>query len=439
MVKKVQKQLETSPYKGVRDFYPEDMQLEKYIFEMMRRTVESFGYVEYGASILEPADLYRAKSGQELVNEQTYTFTDRGDREVTLRPEMTPTVARLVAAKRRELSFPLRWYSIPNLFRYEQPQRGRLREHFQLNADFFGVDNERAEIEIVSLAYQLLKNFGAKDSDFEIRVSDRTLLNAFWDSIKLPQTKRQKVIKIIDRKDKVPQDIFEQALEAETGKRAPKIIEAMKSGQTFMDAIKDLPDLNKRLPLIIDGLSKLGVNNVVFTPTLVRGLDYYTGFIFEIFDTDPANSRSLFGGGRFDNLLQIFGAEPVPTVGFGAGDVTIADFLTSHKLLPEYVSPTSIYIAVVDKQYDFADLIAEKLRDQGISVAVDYTEKSVGDRIRKANADKIPYFMIIGESEVKDNKVKIKDLEKRSETEYRVEEESLSKLAQTIIDNRSQK
>src|SRR3990167_533064 len=143
--------LETASYKGVRDFYPREMFIEKYLFERMRRTAESFGYVEYGASILEPAELYRAKTGEEIVNDQTYTFKDRGGREVTLRPEMTPTVARMIARKRRELSFPLRWYSIPNLFRYEQPQRGRIREHFQFNVDVFGVDNERADIEIASL------------------------------------------------------------------------------------------------------------------------------------------------------------------------------------------------------------------------------------------------------------------------------------------------
>ncbi|HLP44136.1 MAG TPA: ATP phosphoribosyltransferase regulatory subunit, partial [Candidatus Nanoarchaeia archaeon] len=175
--------LETTPYKGVRDFYPQEMFLEKYLFSAMRFTAENFGYVEYGASPLEPADLYRAKTGQEIVNEQTYTFIDRGDREVTLRPEMTPTVARMIAAKRRELAFPLRWYSIPNLFRYEQPQKGRLREHYQLNVDLFGVDNERADIEIISVAYQLLKNLGAEDKDFEIQVSDRGLLNHFWDVI----------------------------------------------------------------------------------------------------------------------------------------------------------------------------------------------------------------------------------------------------------------
>src|SRR4051812_4163166 len=165
------KSLSTEPYKGVRDFYPEDMFIENYIFDIMRKTVEQFGYMEYGASILEPTELYKAKSGDEIVNEQTYSFKDRGDRDVTLRPEMTPTVTRMVAARKKELSFPLRWYSIPNLFRYEKPQRGRLREHFQLNVDLFGVDNANAEVEVISLASSIMKNFGAKSESFSIKIN----------------------------------------------------------------------------------------------------------------------------------------------------------------------------------------------------------------------------------------------------------------------------
>src|ERR1035437_5168828 len=170
------KKLSTEPYKGVRDFYPADMAVQNYIFDIWKKTTESFGYEEYGASVLEPADMYKAKSGDEIVNEHTYTFIDRGEREVTLRPEMTPTVARMVAAKKRQLVFALRWYSIPNLFRYEQPQRGRVREHWQLNVDLFGIEGITSDVEVISLAYKVMKNFGAKDEEFEIRVNSRKLL-----------------------------------------------------------------------------------------------------------------------------------------------------------------------------------------------------------------------------------------------------------------------
>lgn len=432
MAKKVPIKLETAPYKGVRDFYPEEMQLEKYIFETMRRTAESFGYVEYGASILEPSELYKAKSGQELVSEQTYNFKDRGDRNVTLRPEMTPTAARMVAAKRRELAFPLRWYSIPNLFRYEQPQRGRLREHYQFNADIFGIDNERADIEIISLSYQLLKNFGAEDRDFEIRINDRDLLNCFWDQQKISVAKRIKISKIIDKKDKISPESFQAAIEAETGKKTQKIIETMASGQKFIEAISEATESKRRLFAIIDGLAKLGVKNVVFTPTLVRGLDYYTGTVFEIFDTNPENQRSIFGGGRYDNLLEIFDSDKISAVGVGAGDVTITDFLRVRKLIPQYISPVSVYLAVVDGEFDFADLVAEKLRDRGVSVAVDYTDKSIGDRIRKANTDSIRYFMVIGKNENENRTIKIKDLSTRSEDQAAIDEAGLDELANRI-------
>src|SRR3989344_2165299 len=171
------KKLSTEPYKGTRDFFPRDQFVQNYIFNVWRRVAQKFGYLEYSASILGETEIYRAKSGEEIVNEQTYSFTDRGGRDVTIRPEMTPTVARMVAQKRKELTFPLRWFSIPNLFRYERPQRGRLREHWQLNADIFGVEGMEADLEIVNLAYDIIKEFGAKDEQFVIKINSRKFLN----------------------------------------------------------------------------------------------------------------------------------------------------------------------------------------------------------------------------------------------------------------------
>src|SRR3989344_4366588 len=191
--------LSTDPYKGVRDFYPEDMAIQRYIFDTWAHVAESYGFERYDASVLEPADLYRAKTGDEIVNDQTYTFTDRGDREVTLRPEVTPTVARMVAARRRELSVPLRWYSIPNRFRYEQPQRGRVREHWQLNVDLFGVESTTAEIEVINIAYDITRMYGLKDADFEIRVNNRKLMNYLTrDIFNLDENAAQKISKLID-------------------------------------------------------------------------------------------------------------------------------------------------------------------------------------------------------------------------------------------------
>lgn len=299
--------LSTECYKGVRDFYPEDMAIQNYIFSVWKKTAESFGYQEYSASILEPAELYRAKTGDEIVNEQMFTFTDRGEREVALRPEMTPTLARMIAARRKSLKFPVRWFSIPNLFRYEKPQRGRKREHWQLNCDLLGIAGVEADVEIISLAHAIMKNFGAKEEDFEICVNSRVLLNELFNN--------QDLIKLLDRKEKMPEEEF--------NKRWFEI-----AGKEFDANIKP----NEMINELLTKLRGLGINNVVFTPTITRGFDYYTGMVFEVFDTHPDNRRALFGGGRYDNLLEIFGVEPVPTVGFGMGDVTIRDFLETHGL-----------------------------------------------------------------------------------------------------------
>lgn len=260
--------LSTEPYKGVQDFYPEDMVVENYIFGVWRKVAEAAGYQEYSASPLEPTELYSEKSGEEIVNQQTFTFSDRGDRSVTLRPEMTPTLARMVAARRRELKFPLRWYSIPNLFRYEKPQRGRRREHYQLNVDLLGIADLSADVEIIALADATLQAFGAKRESYEIRLSTLAPTN----------------------------DSLEQVMKA---------------------------------------LQEKGITNLKVDETLKRGQAYYTGVVFEFFDTDPTNSRSILGGGRYDNLMELFDVEAVPAVGFGWGDITTRDFLETHGLLPK--------------------------------------------------------------------------------------------------------
>ncbi len=343
--------ISTEPYKGVRDFYPEDMAIENYIFSVWKKTAESFGYSEYAASVLEPTELYKAKSGSELVNEQTYTFTDRGEREVTLRPEMTPTAARMIAAKRKELKFPIRWYSIPNLFRYEKPQRGRLREFFQFNADIFGVDSMEADMEIVMLAYGIMKNFGLKDYQFEIRLN--------------------------------------------VGANA-----AQKDAELLMKKLKEI-----------------GIENTRFDAEIARGMDYYTGIVFEIYDTGIANPRAIFGGGRYDNLLDIFGEEKVPATGIGMGDVGIRNMLETYNLLPALPSTTKLYLCPMsENEIAYAQQLAEKIRAAGVNVAVDYSGKKVGDQIKYADKNKIPYIAVIGADEVKNSSFKLKNLAAGTET-----------------------
>ncbi len=409
--------LSTEAYKGVRDFYPEDMFVQNHIFGLFKKVCESYGYNEYGASVLEPADLYRAKSGEEIVTEQTYTFTDRGEREVTLRPEMTPTVARMVSARRQELSFPLRWYSIPNLFRYEKPQKGRLREHWQLNVDLFGVTDTSAEVEVISLAYSIMKEIGLRDQDFQIRLNSRKIMNFILnDLLSLDEVTAQKICKLIDKKNKLPAADFDAAIKELLTDKSAEFLTLLNS-QNFAEFISRLPqtlevaEKVEEIKTVMANLEKLGITNTVFDQTLMRGFDYYTGIVFEVYDNNPANRRSVFGGGRYDDLLTIFGGEKIPAVGFGAGDVIIRDIMETYNLLPAYQSPTVLAICTLARpDQDYAQELAQKFRAAGLNAAVNLTDKKVGDQIKSAVKQKIPYIICLGEDERKSGQFKLKNL-----------------------------
>ena len=437
MEEKTSKKISTESYKGVRDFYPQDMFVQNYIFGVMRKVVENFGYGEYGASILEPADLYRAKTGDEIVNEQTYSFKDRGDREVTLRPEMTPTVARMVAAKKREFSFPLRWYSIPNLFRYEQPQKGRLREHWQLNADIFGVESIEAEIEMISIAHAIMKAFGLKDSDYEIRVNDRKIMNYILeDFLSLSPSESHNVSKIIDKKDKMSREDFAEKISSVVSEKSDELLNLLHS-KNLEEFISLLPEKARshqgvlEIKELMKKLAGFGIKNVVFSPTLMRGFDYYTGIVFEIFDTNPENRRAIFGGGRYDDLLSIFGAEKIPAVGFGMGDVTTRDVLQTYDLLPKYKPATELYLCVLDEKYrNYANKLAQSLREDGLNVAIDFSGKKVGDQIKYADKNLIPFVICVGENEAKNEEFKVKNLKSGEEKVLNIKE-----IAQFLLGN----
>ena len=415
-------ELSTKAYKGVRDFYPEDMFVQNYIFGLFKKVCESYGYNQYDASVLEPADLYRAKSGDEIVNDQTYTFTDRGDREVTLRPEMTPTVARMVAGKKQELSFPLRWYSIPNLFRYEKPQKGRLREHWQLNVDLFGVKDTSAEVEVISMAYSIMKEIGLKDTDFQIRLNSRKIMNYILaDLMSLDEETAYKISKLIDKKDKLSSEDFDAGVKELLNDKSAEFLTLINS-QNFEQFISRLPktlEVSEKvgeIKNVIAQLEKLGITNVIFDQSLMRGFDYYTGIVFEVYDNNPENRRAVFGGGRYDDLLAIFGGERVPAFGFGTGDVIMRDILETYGLMPEYKSKTNLYICTLNKDFqEYAGELAQTLRQAGVNVAIDLTGKKVGDQIKSADKQKIPYIICIGEDEVKKGEFKLKNLKSGEE------------------------
>ena len=406
--------LDTEPYKGTRDFYPEDMAVERYLFSVWAKVAESFGFERYDASILEPAELYKAKGAEneELVREQTYTFTDRGNREVTLRPEMTPSVARMIAGRRRDLNFPVRWYSIPNLFRYERPQRGRLREHWQFNCDIFGVDHYSADVELIALAAEALAAFGATPDMFEVRINDRALMHAWYRGLGLSDDAIVSLSRIVDRRDKVKQTAFSEALE--------KLVPDPTAVLAGLDASapSTLGD-GTRLDAVIEGLRLLGISNVRFDASLARGFDYYTGVVFELFDTSPKNNRSIAGGGRYDNLTELFGGEPITGVGFGMGDVVIHDFLETHGLLDGKVARTAPTLVIIPTDVALiieAQKLAREFRHGGVRVAVDIGDRKLGKKITSASDAGVRYVLIFGEDELASQNFILKELATTGET-----------------------
>lgn len=431
--------LSTQPYKGARDFYPEDKRLQKFMFGKMREVCERFGYEEYDAPILEPTELFASKTSDEIVNEQTYTFIDRGDRSVTIRTEMTPSVSRMVAGRRQELAYPVRWYSIPNLWRYERPQRGRLREFWQLNVDVFGLSGLEAEHEMILVADGIMKSFGATHDMYAVKLNSRKLINALMeDVLGLDATQAPTMIRLIDRMHKMDYGEFAGQVEGlfnpsqrDKG-QADLLLDFLKTEdlETLPDQLKGIEAVTE-LKQLVKLLEASGVTNIAFDPSLMRGFDYYTDVVFEVFDNNPDNNRSMFGGGRYDGLVGLFGVEPVPTVGFGMGDVTLQNFLETHKLLPPQRSETDVYVVLIGDVYEKAQKPIAALREMGLSVAVDSTGRKPDKQIKTALKKDVHYVLFIGEKELTEDQYPIKNLHSGVE-----EKHSLQRIVSIIKDYR---
>lgn len=410
--------LSTQPYKGARDFYPEDKRLQKYMFGLMRQIAEQFGYEEHDAPILEPIELYMAKTGEEIVNEQTYTFLDRGGRQLAIRPEWTPTVSRMVAARRQELAYPLRLYAIPNLWRYERPQRGRLREHWQLNVDIFGVDNLLAEFEIIQVADGILKAAGATHDMYTIKVNSRKLMDfIFKEYLMLDGVQAHTIAKLVDRMHKMPRETFVAEIDAvftpmqRDAGASNKLLGLLKT-----KTLEHMPPAIRQhstaleLQQLLHMLKTSQITNAVFDITVMRGFDYYTGIVFEIFDEAPENNRSMLGGGRYDGLVGLFGVDPVPTVGFGFGDVTLENFLKGHKLMPVLRPETDVYVVLIGDVYQDAQRVIHELREMGANVAVDISGSKPEKQIKTAVKKGVHYVMFIGARDLAEDQYEIKNL-----------------------------
>lgn len=435
--------LSTQPYKGTRDFYPEDMRLRRWFFGQLRQVVESFGYLEYDGPMLEPFELYAAKTGEEIVNQQLYWLMDRGERKMAVRPEMTPTLARMVAGKIQELPRPVRWYSIPNLWRYERPQRGRLREHWQLNVDVLGGDPLLADAEILRVALGIFEAFGAGEF-VQIKVNNRRLMDSLFKAMGLDDEGGRRLAKWIDAKDKMDPEAFW----AGVGARIPGVeyrLEPVGLGLSEVDQLKiffsapldliatvfpgpGIDELNSLFKLLESfGVStsistKTGAK-VVFDPSIMRGMDYYTGTVFECYDISPDNRRALFGGGRYDNLLGLFVKQPLPGVGFGLGDVSLENFLETHGLVPKLDNPIDVLITTPSEAaLPVAEKIAADLRAKGLKVLLPLSLDGFGAQIKLALKHGARFAILLGEEELKNGTASVKDLAANSQATYKLSE-----------------
>lgn len=425
----------TQPYKGARDFYPEDKRQQKWMFDKWSRVVERYGYLSYDAPILEPTDLYLLKGNQEIIEEQTYTFKDRGDRSVTIRTEMTPSVSRMVAGRRQELSYPARWYSIPNLWRYERMQRGRLREFWQLNVDIFGVASDNAELEMIQIIDELFQAFKAKRTSYTIKLNSRVLVNTALERAGLVSTKTTEAIRLIDHINKMKAEDFAKeldnlTLDLEVSRKivaflGVKVIETLEPTLMHLEGVISLKK-------IIDSCKAIGIRNVEYDPTLMRGFDYYTDIVFEAFDNDPVNNRSILGGGRYDGLVGQMGVEPIPTVGFAVGDVVFADFLQTHGLIPELKLSCELTVIIKDEAAVIgAQAAARELREIGVNTAVDLSGRKLDKQLKNADKSGVRYVLFVGEDELSSELYTLKDLKTGKE-----EKHSLQRIMSIVKDTR---
>lgn len=417
--------------KGAREFYPEQMALRNFIYEKVRRASRAFGYQEWDAPFIEPIELYAAKSGEELVKKQSFTFNDRDGEFVTLRPELTPSLARMIAAKQGELTFPLRWWSFGPFWRYESPQKGRSREFFQWNIDMLGTDSPEADAELIAVGAEFLRSAGLKPDRAVIYVNNRRLMDAEFDALGIPPEKRLDVSNLVDRRTKMdPAKWDENAL-------------GLGLDQKQLGGLKDILgnfDLWKKsdeLTRLFSALEALDAREYVkFDPNIMRGLLYYTGTVFEAFDTTGSVRRAIFGGGRYDNLLADVGGQPLSGVGFAMGDVVIGIILQEAGLVPEFEpSPAQALVTVFDeKLWMQSYALAAELRRAGINAMVYPEPAKLPKQFKFADRMKMKAVLVLGPDEAEKGLVVVKNLG-TSEQEQVKREALLSSLQKILAFN----
>ncbi|GIW50823.1 MAG: histidine--tRNA ligase [Gemmatimonadales bacterium] len=409
---------------GFREFYPEEISLRNHIFAAWRNVARRYGFEEYDGPPLEPLELYTEKSGPEIVG-QLYEFVDKGQRRVALRPEMTPTLARMVGARAASLKKPIRWYSIPQLFRYERQQRGRLREHFQLNMDIIGEPGPLADAEIIGAAIDVQRALGLGPEDVRVRISDRRVLRCLLLGAGVPEEDLTATFMAIDRVGRVQNvaELIEKALE-----HAPEDRTAIAKRVLEIASIRDRGRLEKALGDVgagsvaeglldcLDALRAMGFEEFVdLDLSIVRGLAYYTGIVFELFDAQQS-LRAICGGGRYDGLLGALGGADLPAVGFGMGDVVLGELIKEKNLLPSKRAALDVFIvAVTGADMPEVLALARELRDAGIAVEYPLRLQSVAKQLKLAAAREARWAVIVGPEERSEGKILLRDLASGSE------------------------
>ena len=411
--------LSNQPYRGTTDLIDQELKIRQYIFNIWRQTCLSFGFQEYLTPLLEPAVIYETKSGEDVGKKQLYTLTDLKGRRLAIRPEMTPSVIRLVSRLYPSAPKPLRLFSIANFMRNERPQKGRSREFWQLNADIFGSESNLSDTEAISLALSIMDNFKAPSGSFKLYINDRRLIDqVLVDIIGLKKEQTSAIGRILDKFNKLSRPDFSKTL-TDLGldsKQITTVISFLESDASTL--IKNFPQLKdnpgyKNITQLINNLELVPLaENVIFQPSIIRGLDYYDGMVFEVFDNHPDNNRSLFGGGRYNGLADLFGGQVIPAVGFAPGDVTTKLFLEQNNLLPQEQAPITIFLPILEQKLTRATLsLASQLRNLNLAVTTTTETIPLTKALQQANKQNFSLIIILGEKEAEKNKVTLKNLE----------------------------
>ncbi|GAB4578384.1 MAG: histidine--tRNA ligase [Anaerolineales bacterium] len=400
--------------KGTVDFYPDLMAYRQWMYGHLRAVSEAFGYQEYEGPIIEPLELYAAKSGEELVKKQSFVFEDRGGNMITLRPELTPTLARMVASKQNELVFPLRWWSYGPMWRYERPQKGRTREFFQWNIDLIGVDAPEADAELVAIGASLLQRLGITPAQVKVLVNNRRLVDSLLAELGIPPELRPEMFRLIDRRDKMAVDAWEA--------NARELGLSSNQYEALCALLENTENWKKSAELIrfFEALEAMGVQEYVrYAPEVIRGLDYYTGTVFEARDFD-GEFRAIFGGGRYDNLVGAVGGQPLPGVGFAMGDKVIELVLEKFQRRPAWtaLNDAPVLVTVFGEEMLRASFtLAGELRQTGLKVAVYPVADKLAKQLKYADRIGSRVAIVLGPDELAKGVVQVKHLQTREQVD----------------------